>query len=393
MNQILYLDENQKETSCDVFLTPYEGEGIDVKRLKKLMRFFDFTGAPIVSSDSFNDLIQRFPSDARRYLEDSVLVTEEGICLRGRNYYLDIQLGNPRKVIEAVTRDIPILEDLISTLGASDLMLEDNILALTLLDYKRHFSLIALAALYEHMLNHSDFPVEAYERHLKVAEQDITNYYALLLGVRKPEVLALSQNSLSVLRDLEYPKQTERDSGASKLVFREMDHPGQLLLFAGNLLRWDGEQKIGVVVNPLFGAIEVGYALRAITEAIGVRKIDNVYFIKYSLHREGHAEIENGETQGHFPDQLKEELRNIGGRRVVIIDDMYNIGTTLRILRELFRRYSANLAVATVEMNYTYHRQKGDLERCLNPSELLVPPISDWRYVRNIERKIKNRLV
>jgi hypoxanthine phosphoribosyltransferase len=391
MSGIIYLDENQQETGIEHFLPSLQDRGIDTVRLKELINRFDFTGAPIISKNSFEKGKAKFDRGVQSFLDESSLETEEGHCLRGRQYYLDVILGSSQEVINAVIVHTSRLEELIPITEFSDLTLDESLLALSLLDHKRHFSLIALTTLYEHMLNNPEFPVEVYNKHVRIAKQDIWNYYSFLLKGSVPTLLEPDEGVM-VLSDLDLPKDTERDSGASKLVFREMDHAGQLVLYAGNLLRYDGEQKIDAVVNPLFGAVEIGYALQSIFDILGSDKIGDVYFIKYSLHREEHPVEEVREIREYVAKQLVERLQDLKGKRIFIIDDMYNRGTTLMNLRDFFRRYSQNTSMATVEVNYTYHKGRGDLDKCLSPRELMIPPIADWRYVREIEREIQARL-
>ena len=59
----------------------------------------------------------------------------------------------------------------------------------------------------------------------------------------------------------------------------------------------------------------------------------------------------------------------------------------------LFRirsRKSLNVPqISSVEINYQFQKSRGTLDNVLSPSQLFVPPIADWRYVREIEN-LKN---
>lgn len=390
MARIVYLDEEQGEVDIAHFLVSLQERGLDRQRLEKLIAELDFTGAPIIPARTFDAARESFDDGVQDFLDELVIKTGEGYCLRGRKYYLDVAAKEPAQVIEAVIRDTLRLQDLIKGFDFSDLSLDQASLALSLLDHKKHFSIIALTALYAHMLNDPDFPLDIYESFSRAAKHDINNYYSFLLEGIKPNPAHIDACELEVLKTLGFPKDTERESAASKLVLREMDHPGQIVLYAGNLLRWDGEQRIDAVVNPLFGAVEIGYALQSVLGALGIDKIVDVYFVRYSLHREGHDAIEC--NAGHVPEQLTARMQDLAGRRIFIIDDMYNRGTTLTNLRDFFRQYSNDVFMGAVEMNHAYHEKRGSLGECLSPSELAVPPVAEWRYVKEIERIILSRV-
>jgi hypothetical protein len=193
MNRIRYLDENQREIDGEVFLSPIRQRVADPLRLNKLIHAFDFTGAPFVSQGAFNKTKIRFHKDVQNYLDVIVLQDQKRCYLRGRKYYLDVMIGDSKKLINTVVENILVLQELIQKIDYSALSLEEMILVLSLLDHKKHFSLIVLAGLYNHMLYDSDFPVTVYDKYEKVTKQDIENYYSFLLNGDLPELFKLDE--------------------------------------------------------------------------------------------------------------------------------------------------------------------------------------------------------
>lgn len=302
VKEISYVNENGNRCEKSVFLSSFKERGINIEKILQLINKLDYCGGFQLSEEEYLGAMQKLPKEARTFLCNMVNINNGIAYLRGNEYYLNITLKNDVNLVKnKLIENTKELQDLISNLKLEpNPSLEQKILYSSLLDHKKHYSIVFLICLYNHMLTDPDFDLEIYKNFRDVCNRDINNYYRFLLTEISPEIINLSDGELEHLSYINLPEDTLRESGARRIIFREMDHPGQLILYSGNLLRKDGNNKIDIVVNPLTGAAEIGYGLRSIFSSLGIEKIDNIFFIWYSSKAKGHYESITAKSLGGY---------------------------------------------------------------------------------------------
>ncbi len=173
------------------------------------------------------------------------------------------------------------------------------------------------------------------------------------------------------------------ESSARKLIIREMDHPMQIIFFAGQLLNQDIGGLIDFVVNPLSGGLEIGYGLKSIYETFGTEKIKDILLIKYS--RYGDGSIVQPSLNEFIPKQIKYQLKNITNKRLLIVDDNTFSGETLCDLKGMCSVYTNKVGIAAIEK-----RMDQKDEQLLSINDFDIEPISKLRYIGRIVDFIKN---
>lgn len=392
--EIIYIDENGNKCEKSIFLDSFKERGIDTEKILQLINKFDYCGGFHLSEKEYLKTLQKLPREARIFLENATN-TNEGVCyLRGDEYYLNIIFEDDIEMVRhKLIENTKKLQNLMPALEfRSNISLEEKILHSSLLDHKKHYSLAFLIGLYNHMLTDPDFDIETYKRFRDVCERDIDNYYRFLLAEKSPEIIDLNDEELNHSIYINPPKDTLEESGARRLIFREMDHPGQLILYSGNLFKKDGEKKVDVVVNPLAGAIEIGCGLKSIFNSLGIEKIDNIYFIWYSSKAKGHYKpITTQSLKEYVPKKLIEEFENMKNKRIFLIDDNAFSGKSIRNIKDfLIQNYSSDVNLAVIEMAIIAARKRKEKGfPFLDLNELAVPVISNWRYINRVEEEVK----
>jgi len=177
--------------------------------------------------------------------------------------------------------------------------------------------------------------------------------------------------------------QPKGESSARKMIIREMDHPMQILLFAGQILDQDKSGPIDFVVNPLSGALEIGYAIKSIYDMLEFRKVEDILLVKYSSYEEG--DIVQSSLEPFMPFQLQSDLDRINEKRILIIDDNAFSGETLMDLREMCFHYTTRVGIAAIEK-----RMDIDRESIIKYEDLDIKPISKLRYIDRVINTILN---
>ncbi|MFG0252521.1 MAG: hypothetical protein ACF8NJ_06570 [Phycisphaerales bacterium JB038] len=228
----------------------------------------------------------------------------------------------------------------------------------------------------------------------------ISNYYGFVLRDQSPEIAIPSNRVIESFAGVTLPRRTPTGagSGPKKLVFRDFDHPGHLILYAANLLRVDGkENAFDCVINPLFGAIEIGFALRAIYGFLGLNKIRDVELIRFSRDDENESLMLHQHELTHFlPTFLEDDFleRVRAAKRVLMIDDGVASGLTIAVLRWYFEsRLGRDVLISAVEEDLDRRPidgkrvivqqivglgqyQSSNQETLIQPDELEIPAIA-----------------
>ena len=162
-----------------------------------------------------------------------------------------------------------------------------------------------------------------------------------------------------------------------------MDHPIQILLFAGQLLKCDKDCLIDFVVNPLNGAAEIGYAVKSIYSNLCIDKVRDVFLLKYSRYDE--RNVKDILLDPFLPKQLRTQTEIIKNKRLLIIDDNIFNGKTLSDVQQMCSAYSYDIDVAVIEKSITF-----DETSLIKYQDMNIKPISKLRYIRAVLNEIKN---
>jgi hypoxanthine phosphoribosyltransferase len=177
----------------------------------------------------------------------------------------------------------------------------------------------------------------------------------------------------------------EGESTARKIIIREMDHPIQILFFAGHLLNEDEAIPIDFIVNTLSGATEIGYALKSIYSLLGINKIKDVFLLKFSKY--GEADKPQPTLESFVPKQLVSELCFLRNKRLLIVDDNTFSGYTLYELKKMCEYYSDFVGIAAIERRTDITISE---KQIIEWADLNITPISKLRYIGKVLGFVKN---
>lgn len=354
---------------------------------------FDYAGGIYLSKERVSKAIKTFSSDISDFIKEMGNAVEGNIYFRSKKYYLNYVLSNN---VDLIRKKIP--EYLIQTSNIIDSLsnskycknLENKLLIAAVLDLKKHYSLCIMNSHFKNMLRDGTNK-ELYVHTKNECIKDIFNFYNFILNDELSPQGKFSKDLLDVFeRKFILPKNTlptlnkpKGETAARKLIVREMDHPMQIMLFAGQILDQDKSGKIDFIVNPLSGAIEIGYAVRCIYEALNIEKIEDIFLIKYLRYGENDSYEESLEK--FIPSPSLINLENLKEKRLFVVDDNIFSGQTLYDLKKIFVKYSNKIGIAAIE-------RKSDSKKkpVLNYDDLDIKPISKLRYIERVLNFIRN---
>jgi len=384
--QIIYLQDLEELVSS------LNNKNIE-KTIFNLINFFDYAGGIVLPSSRFKNHVKMFSPKIQNMLETFINTKEDKTHLRSKEYYLNFSCNNEinkvrQKIPEKLNEIYDSLEHLESKIDLSNF--ETRLLLAALYDHKKHYSMSIFNSYYLSLVKGDKIDLKNFESVEEICIQDIVDFYKLVLKGEAVKPQRHTKESLDFFsKELRMPEPTlpsvSKPLGeptARKIIIREMDHPIQIILFGGQLLREDGTKKIDFVVNPLSGALEIGYALKSIYELLGIDKIGEILLIKYSKYGEGDEIKENIEP--FVPENKKRKLQQFKGRRILIIDDNTFTGNTLYELKEMCKSYSNNVGISAIE-----RRTDIDEKRKIEYEELDIKPISKLRYIEKVMRYIQ----
>lgn len=435
------------------FLDVYNSYGVHVERLQNLIERMDYTGNTKLTNSEYKSAQTCLKNEsALQSIDRLVYRNSESrvVYTRGRDYHLHLTSGDgivQEKVVLELIRQ-RILRN-VCDLGALKLELTktprelseiEQALVATVLEHQKHYAMIMLFGAFNSLLAY-ERPIrnEYGEKHLsrdnyemllyqpplerkvlleyfEFCQVAIRNYYEFLIADQLPKVASPSQSVLDSFRHLVLPRQVENKlgigpelgTGPKKLTFRDFDHAGQLVLFAGNVLMHDGDNPpIDSVISPLFGSIEIGFGLKAIFDSLGIDKVRNVRLIRFSRHDERDSlDIENEEFTRFIPTFMEREFLDEldeSEKRIVMIDDGISTGLTLVVLQRYFSSKLNNFVeIAAVEKDLTRtyrdscgidlkYESRGKKETFIKYDDLVIPPIAQ-RSINPIPEIIKKAL-
>jgi adenine/guanine phosphoribosyltransferase-like PRPP-binding protein len=390
--KITYLDRNGKKVELDYFFDNLSTFKVNSKRVEGLIKRMDYTGNICLTKEEYSRSKYFFDANHQKMLDGLVVMHNERVYLRGNAYHLHISIGdNVEKIRTQILDNLAEISNLELKLqnAGSGMDLPCSALCSSFLDHLKHYAMCMTFGVYNAMLTDKSIPKEEFDNLCSFCNEAIHNYYSFMLGYDSLRFANVPNDSVAIFKQIELPKDTpdSRQAGSKKLVFRDLDHPGQIMLYAISTIRHDKKkQEIDVVINPLFGSIEVGYALRSICELMDVPKIKGVHFIRYSRYGERHPlDITREPLQKFVPECLVRDFEDAVSNprsRVVLIDDALFKGQTVSALTTYIdAKYGKKIEFSAVEID----------ERYINPEDLVIPAIA-MRSILPIQKIIKSAL-
>jgi len=361
--------------------------------LLRSMDYFDYAGGIIIPEKTASDKLRSFPRELSDVLLGLGHLHEGHIHFRSGRYYLNFSQNNNTDAIRVLIPEyIQEMSDAIERVRESnheDDSLETRMLGLSILDHKKHYSMCILSAMFYHMLQ-DEVSIDIYQRAKGICIDDINNFYHYLITGNLIGQGRISDDILKEFRhSIKFPPatppstfKTEGEPSARKVIIREMDHPMQITLFSGEVLSEESNDPIDFIVNPLNGALEIGYALKTIFSISGKDKVRDVFLVKYSKYADAAERAIS--LRPFVPVQLVEETDMLLGKRLVIIDDNVFTGETLDDLRKMCMAYSSQVEIAAVE-----RLTDKPTKRAINFDDLDFKPISKLRYIERVVEYIK----
>jgi hypothetical protein len=393
--RIKYIDSHYQEVDPQRFLRPLSTGGLPVAALSQFIEHMDYSGGIVLDEAEYASGMNRCSRGTQDCLEQLVIHKDGFVHLRGRRYYLDVANEyDQERVRKAVCEHVNFLQVQTGEIprDSEQMSLPEKALIASLLDHQKHYAMILTFGIFNAMLQDTSIRKEDFIQVVGFCERAIQQFYAFVLQQRSPRIEKVEEGILDLFMRISLPKDridSDLEKGARKLVHRDFDHPGQILYYCGSLLENDRfGSSIDVIINPLFGSIELGYGIKAVCTTLGVDKVREVQFIRYSRYGESHPrDLTTEELSKFVPSCLIPELEGLltnTTHRIVIMDDGIFTGTTLCSLRDFIRtRYDREVELAAVEINPGKSYLKQD--------NLIVPAIA-VRSIIPIRKIINDKL-
>ncbi len=286
-------------TRANHLLKPFAKREIDVKELFKFINTMDVSGNISLPFADYLATIDNLPDDISNIIEHLVYTHQapngdiENVFLRGLEYYLYAKHDEVRPLIrQDIISNIQLLGELegFEFPNSGDLSLSEKATYATILDHIKHYSMNIACGIYYGMFYDKTISKEKFDTIDKYCGKAISDYYLFILGRKKPIIRKMPENILKTYSNVQLPihKPLARFGkwGGRKMNIRDLDHPGNILLYVGHFL--DTNIQIDLVVNPLFGSFEVGHAIEQICASFNFKPIREKGFIRYSIYDEGH---------------------------------------------------------------------------------------------------------
>jgi len=397
---IAYIDSAGNKVDKRVFLEPLRTEIEDISHIERLVNAYDYTGTISLPIANYETLINHFPNCIKSFIADSTNLNGGRAYLRGRNYYLHIVENNDKeRVFERLLKGLCLLQEQLENMPDSNSLTDEELfVASSVLDHRKHYSMAVLNLFFENAIKHPENQYlnrDNYKNFKDITISSIEDYYSFMLRSEnhKSKKQTFKECDMELVKRMELPKDSVKEeteeaiSGASKIIVREMDHPAQIILYAGNMLKHDGKCPIDITVNPLKGATEIGYGLKSVFDNLNIYKIQNIILLKYSHY--DNNEPDTKDIANYMPQFLLPDLQQLRNKRVFIIDDNGWSGLSLRRIREMLSQYSDDINLAVIERAVDSIQKLREAGKpYLRPEELAIPAIAKLRHVDAINREL-----
>ncbi len=336
--------------------------------VKKFVRRVDNdTGIPFLLKDEYRIAKEILPKDFQYFYEQEGFTSVGGdrIYLRGNRYYLNYQeipLGVESKSTHSFNRlknslaeDIEIC-DFILNLPNKNRSLEERMVLGSLLDLYKNHLLVLFTGLYESMLIDKNIKVADYNLIRRDIEKVIKDYYQFIVTGNPP-------NKCVDAKDLQHLYSSiipEKVYTNKRFLGREFDHPGRIILYAGNLLTQINEKnkKYDLLINLLNSSAEIGLSIQTIDKILNTNNIKDtvifdVDFARYSMKDKKDPEITNYSEFENIaiPLQLRDIFRNkVKHKNTLIIDDNLNTGSSMYNAQIALKEIANSVDISAIEV-------------------------------------------
>jgi len=368
--------------------------GVCIKDLTDFYEHIDFTGSPTLTKEEFEAAAQKFSQDKRKEVLHRSFVSSDTIFLRGRGYYPGYLPLLNTDALDFIRMSFGKLEgslEYISENASRCDGMNDRLFLSQALDYRKNMALLLLTGVFESMIRDETIQLRAFEECYGLCQDAVRDYYGFIISGKAPSIVVPS------LEDIASSICTEHAYSSKRSLSREMDHPGRILLYSAGLCKIVDEP-YDFSVNPLRGAAEIGFAIKAISEIVGKKVIEHLNFVRYSTHDERHEAVTNvcELMEKYIPRQLWHSFEAMKDRRVIIIDDNITGGNTLKNLKRALDTFCRSVDVSVVEINrehlYEMLDEKGEERRVFPTRKMLPASIGEWRDQREIVKILEKRV-
>jgi len=309
-----------------------------------------YSGASFLEQDVYDATIPSVGS-LRQDLEFNFVARDGKVYFRGENYYLGgAKLHSPQK-IEMMFRNLRSLNSLIEKISSADepSNIGEAAIFASVFDHLKHYFMVSFNAIYKKCVVQGDD--DALNTAFGLCSSAIDAYYGSILNGK----LVFEPISEGEIKKLE--KSVDSNFLPDELDFyREMDNPQRILLHAGNVIN-HADKKYCVVVNPLSGATEPGFALKSISEETGRPVVSEVFPLRYSIYQDEEGEVHDFESlmewavPGCFIGMLPLNRKS----PILILDDNIATGETLARLKILFEEKYKDVDTSAIESRRKYY--------------------------------------
>ncbi len=251
---------------------------------------------------------------------------------RGISYYMGLRLSPLDKLSYLAKDEREVKSDLLESIIQIDDLLENEMeetgdLTYSLLDHQRNNFLVIFKSYFSQLFSDPGL-IEYFQPMVEMLSEAVSNLYYFCLS--KPPIFNHLNNKL--LSDLLPWIKLDHSSW-----WRELDDPLKILFYSANVIE-ERRKPFEVVINPFSGALELGFALKTVSEILNNPVVNDIVFFDYSVYDRGKIidisesadEILSDIIQGSFPKPLADSsMSRMWGKESFILDDNLTTGKTL----------------------------------------------------------------
>ncbi len=356
-----------------------------VARVGRFIAMTDLIGMPRISLEEWATDQKSLPRKLKEFSERNCSRSGEQLVLRGRTYYAGYRLLNAKNREEIAETRRKILQDILASYEANEELIEEvrQVKGLdepshephiySLLELQKQISLSLLKCYYRSMFKEKQSAKDYFDQLLELCGGTINRHYRFIIEGKISDRKDLPEAA----KDTGFPPMDTED------FWRELDDPIKIALYSLNAAQGI-TQPYELIINPFSGGIEIGFAFKAIGDAIGRDLVEDILLLNYSKYRQGHT-LESTEEDGRtrllleigFPAEIREDAYlRLCGQESCVVDDNTTTGSTLRELRDaLVNSHICERAdIGAVELGRIDRLKRFD-ENII--SELVFEPIGD----------------